>query len=469
MTEKPNIVWITLESVRYDHTSLSDYFRDTTPSLRQIADDPAGQSFSQCISHGKWTGTSSASILTGTYPSTHGIYGASDLVLSDEIATIPELLSTAGYSSLGIVSNPNAGPAKGLDRGFNEFKYVSPSTLIETVGYRTLVKSFLNIWEHGGGITTDIERHKCLSSYMMTDVAKRFATQQSAEKPFFLYLHYNSSHHPYLPPKAYLDNFVDSRSISPKTALNIAQSKYDDIHELIAHGGLSDEEWAAVVAMYDAVVAHVTQCAGHLVNAIQHQNNGETIFVITADHGDLLGEHGLAGHKLVVDDSLTHIPFVTHGLEGIEQHADQVVQPIDFIKTILMQIGIENEQLEGNLLTEESRNYAITQRSEQNAIKNLDRIRDLNPDYELSTYHPGMLTAFRSVDFKYLKSSERTVLYKLPNETEDVSDSYPDVAAIFDQYASEWLATHKNNATASQRDQELDPQIQEHLSNMGYL
>ncbi len=70
MKTRPNILWITLESVRYDHTSLSGYGRDTTPALARLASDPRATAFEQCITHGKWTGTSSGSILTGQYPDT---------------------------------------------------------------------------------------------------------------------------------------------------------------------------------------------------------------------------------------------------------------------------------------------------------------------------------------------------------------------------------------------------------------
>ena len=75
----------------------------------------------------KWTGTSTSSILTGTHPPTHGIYGASDAVIPDDIKTVPEILSENGYHTIGISPNPNAGVAKGLDRGFEEFEYLNLS------------------------------------------------------------------------------------------------------------------------------------------------------------------------------------------------------------------------------------------------------------------------------------------------------------------------------------------------------
>ncbi|AUV84145.1 hypothetical protein C2R22_21430 (plasmid) [Salinigranum rubrum] len=84
----PNIVWLTLESLRFDHTSLSGYKRDTTPFLQSIAAESSAVSFDKCFSHGIWTRPASASILTGTYPSHHQAGMGSD-VIPDDLPTVP--------------------------------------------------------------------------------------------------------------------------------------------------------------------------------------------------------------------------------------------------------------------------------------------------------------------------------------------------------------------------------------------
>jgi len=460
--KNPNLLWITLESIRYDHTSLSGYQRNTTPWLQRIAADQQGHSFSNCISHGKWTGTSSASILTGTTPPTHGIYGARDLVISDDIATVPAMLPDA-YTSVSLVSNPNAGPVNGLDRDFDDVKYVTTSTLRESVGLRTLAKSVPQLWRHGGGIRTDIEQHKGLSTFMIVDAAKRVAATQTP--PYFMYLHLNSSHHPYLPPASHIDNFTED--VDPKTALEITQSKYDDIHELIANGGLTDTEWDAVVSMYDAVTSHIDSCVGQLVDAVQQQD-GETIIVVVGDHGDLLGEYDLAGHKFVLHDGLTHVPLVTYGVDGVAHQTDAMVQPIDVLRTVLSQIGVENEQLEGIDLTQDHRRFAVTQRSGENARKNLRKVRESNPAFSLPVGSPKTLTAARSREYKLLYSEDSTELFRLPDETTDVKDQHPEPYDKMVSYISNWLTEHDSGFT-TRRNQALDSDIEDHLSNMGYL
>lgn len=462
MATQPNIVWISLESFRYDHTSLSGYGRETTPNLARVAADPRATSFEQCITHGKWTGTSTASILTGTNPPTHGIYGAGEYALSEEVATLPELLPDA-YTSTSIVSNPNAGPAKGLDRGFDDVRYVTPSTMREAAGLRTMLKSVPNLWSHGGGLTTDIERHKGLSSYMMTDIAKRLLSERA--DPTFTFLHFNSSHHSYLPPAAYRDRFSDGISAGPEAALDIAQSAYEDIHELIADG-LTDSEWEAVTAMYDAALAHVDHCVGELVDAVLERDE-ETIVVLTGDHGDLLGEYGLAGHKFAVHDALTRVPLVVYGLDGIDHQRENVVQHTDIVKTLFARLGLAPAQLEGVVLTRESREYAITQRSGENAEKNLRKVREHDPTYALPVSHLQTLTAVRSTGYKLLYSDDAVELFELPDESTDVAARYPETFDRMRSHAEEWLDSHESRTTGTER--ELDADIEEHLSDMGYL
>ena len=337
--------------------------------------------------------------------------------------------------------------------------------LREDVELRTMVKSIPQLWRHGGGLTTDTDRHKWLTSFMTVDLAKRFLASQ--DNPYFMYIHLGSSHHPYLPPATYRDTYTDGLSVSPREALDITQSMYEDIHELIADGGLSDEELQAVTSMYDATVSHVDYCVGKLFDVIQ-QVDDDTVVVITADHGDLLNEYGLAGHKFVLDDALTHVPLVTHDMEGIDEQTDEVVQHIDVLETVLSQVGIKAEQFEGVDLRTDTRELAVTQRSGKNAKRNLEQVREYDPSYELAIPHINTLTAFRSTEHKLLYSEDAVEFVSLADEVTDIRDCHPEIYQSMVSEAKHWLDAHETRA-AAKREQELDPDINEHLSDMGYL
>jgi uncharacterized sulfatase len=445
---------------------MSEYERDTTPFLKKIAEEDGGQSFDHCISHGQWTGTSTASMLTGTYPPTHKVYGGGNDLMSEDITTVPELLSSAGYRSFGM--SPNAKPvAHGIDRGFDKYKWIHRSNILN-LDLRSLLKYMANFWRHGA-LTTNFRRHK--RDFVMNDMAKRFVSQQSTtDQPFFLFLHYASSHCPYLPANMYLNEFIDDISVDAATALNIVRSRYDNIHKLMAEGcELTSEEWEAVEAMYDAEIKYVDYCAGQLIKTIRDRTADNTIFVITGDHGDLLGEHGLVGHKFLLNDALVHVPMITYGLENIGHQADEVVQHIDFVKTMLSQVGITNQQFEGIDLSQETRQYAVSQRGARNARVTLETIREYNPGYDLSVINEEMLTAFRSTEFKYLHSKNKRELFELPDETTAVEEKYPDVVNRFEDFAGEFLDAHNTEQPAPQRQGELDPAMRDHLSDMGYV
>lgn len=467
MAPGPNIVWITLESTRYDHTSMSGYRRDTTPAIQRIADEPAGRSFSECITHGMWTGTSSASILTGTTPPTHGLHGGEDVRLTDRLATVPELLSEAGYHTIGIISGGNAGPVVGLDRGFEEYEWVTVPNF-RNIGVRPLAKYALNFWRHGGFSTDDVW---IKLSFVMNDLAKRFVSRATAgDRPFFMYLHYNDSHLPYTPPNSFLDRFTDELDVDGSTALDVVASTYDDIYETMAAGcPLSDEEWEAVQAMYDAELSYVDHCVGRLVDAVRRETTGDTVFVVTGDHGDLFGEHDLIGHQFLLHDALTHVPLVTHGLDGVDDNTEEVVQHVDVVRTMLSTAGVSDPQLEGIDLTRDTRQFAVSQRTGGNARKHLDHIRELNPSFSSEAIYPETVTAFRSTDYKYLHADGPTELFELPDELTDVSDAHPDVVDRFRSHAEEWLRERAGGTAAVPRDDDLDPEMRDHLSDMGYL
>ena len=75
MARSPNIIWLTLDSVRADHTSMEGYRRDTTPELNRISNESEGEWFPNCIAHANSTRISTASVVTGTYPSDHNVTG----------------------------------------------------------------------------------------------------------------------------------------------------------------------------------------------------------------------------------------------------------------------------------------------------------------------------------------------------------------------------------------------------------
>lgn len=468
MTASPNIVWVTMESTRADHTTLEGHHRDTTPNLQRIANRPRGQSFDQCFSHGIWTLSSSASILTGVYPSRHGTGMQNDRI-PDQLETVPERLQSVGYRTGCISPNSHLSAATGLDRGFDDFAWISRSNLLETVGPSIVLRYLMNIRRHGGGFTTNTLKHG--TGFMLHELAKRWLQSYGgSDEPFFLYAHYGDPHHPYYPPLPYLREFAEGLAMSPAEAGRAALRHHDELNERIAHGcDFTESEWQAIRALYDGGIAYTDHLIGDLFDYVESLDIGETIFVVTADHGELLGEQGMLAHKVVVDDAVCHVPLVTHGVDGIESTRTEMVQHADLMRTLVAMADGKTDRLHGIDLREETRQHSIVQRGEKRFQKNIDRFSELNPTFDTSSYHPGTLHAIRTSRYKYLSSSGRSALHELPDEEADVAADNPEIAADLDERLSQWLEKKGRPVSAESMSADFTDEMEQQLADLGYL
>lgn len=440
---------------------MANYVRDTTPHLQRIAESANGQSFSKCFSHGINTRVSSASILTGTHPSHHSVW---DHAVPAQLRTVPELFADCGYHTACISRNSNISSAVGLDRGFDDFTLLMPSNLHKEVGIDTLAKYLVNLRTHSAGFALDKMKHS--TPFIVNDTAKK--TLRSFEgdtEPFFLYLHYNEPHRPYYPPLPYLDEYTDDLDMTGREAGELALDAHRNVHEEIAHGcSFSEEEWDAIKAMYDAEVAYTDECIGRLFDFVQSLDLGETIFVVTADHGELLGEHGLLGHVLVPDDAAINIPMVVHGFGDIDHQHDELVQHTDLMKTLVANAGGNTDQFHGVDLRSDSREHVIAQRREAT----FDFYEKYNSEFDTSKFHTPVTTTLRTEDFKLHYSEEKTELHRLPDEETAVNDQYLDTVEALE---SEVISLLENEARPLDNDTKANysEAMKEHLADMGYV
>jgi len=459
---KPNVVWVTLDSVRADHTTMAGYERDTTPNLARIADADAGLAFRHCISSGTGTPYSSASILTGTYPSRHGLKATNEY-LPRSLSTLPELFGAAGYRTACLSRNSYVSPGTGLDRGFDRFSWVSGSTILDAVPYRTLLKYAANLWRHSAGLARDTAKYA--TPYVMNDVAKRWFRDLNDEEPFFCYLHYNEPHRPYYPPLPWMDTYTDDIEMSPDAAAEFAMDVHRNLDRYIAEGlSFTDDEWAALRAMYDAEIRYTDEMVGRLFDHVQSLTLGPTVVIITADHGELFGEHGLLSHKVVLDDALTHVPLVTHGFEQLGDRTDDLVQQVDLTTTLAEMVGEGSDQLQGVDLRETAREHAVVQRGPFD----FSLFADHDPDFDASRFHRGTVHALRTKQFRYERSDSMERLLDLPDEDTDVSEAHPDVAEELSATLDAWVEANADPVEA-RTDSRLDDAMRRQLRDLGYV
>lgn len=462
----PNIVWIVIDALRADHTTMDGYERNTTPNIQAIADEAQGTAVSNCFSHAIATRPSVSSMLTGVYPSAHGVNMIENAIPS-ELQTVPELLSEAGYQSVAISRNSHVSRATGLHRGFDEFDWFgSVSSLLETVDIDILLKYLLGIRNHSVGFSTDLVDHSI--AYIVNELAKRNIRRLNQDaNPYFMFLHYLGPHDPYLPPIPYQERYLADLGVDRKTAIQVVNHVKE--HNWEYNTGkleLTEEESEILRAMYDAEVAYTDACVGELFDFITEQDSpNETLFIITADHGELLGERNVIGHEFHLDDALLNVPLVIHGPGSEHVQSDALVQHIDLVKTLVEDISGEVEQLQGVDLVSDERDWIVSERCQP---LDFDDLTDINPDFDPSSIHGDSMRALRTREFKLIRSATETDLYKLPDEDTDLSAERSVITTQLRDELEQWQETF-GQPIGTAREANLSADMKQQLTDLGYL
>lgn len=458
---RPNIVWLTVDSIRADHTSVHGYSKNTTENLCRIADSEGGLAFDNCVSEGIWSLPVGTSILTGTYPVYHNTVGEGDTVPED-LKTLPELLSETGYRTYGVSGNPWFSEATGMSRGFETFEYISKKNLT-AAGIGPLIKFVLNLREHSAGYTLDTGSH--CTDFLANSLVKKWIREQDDQDPFFIYAHTEGAHTPYYPPDGHHDQFTSELEMSPKRARDFARDVGANLHEHMATGlDFSEDESRALVAAYDGLIHYLDSQIGEIFDTLMKADVGETIFIVTSDHGDLLGEMGILSHKLALHEGLVNVPLVTHGLNFNQE--DTLIQHIDLTKELATRAGCDHEQFQGTELGD--RDHAMIYRSREYLQKTQSILRKYGNSLNVEQFHSSDVHSIRTKTHKFVSSERQSELYELPNETEDISDNKPEIKS---QLAGELESTlekiSRNRSNTAKA--ELDDAMRNQLADLGYL
>lgn len=441
---------------------MASYRRDTTPALRKLASQ--GQSFTQCMSHTNWTLASTTSILTGTYPSHHGV-GMGEMALPTSLTTAPALFSDSGYHTACLSRNTYISETTDLVRDFDEYEWIDARTMLSSAGLRTSLKYLLNIRRHSAGFDWDTGKHS--TPFLMNDVAKRWISRfVKNDSPFFFYLHYNEPHRPYYPPLPYLKTYTEDIEMSAKEAAAFSMDVHYNAEEFIANGcDFSEDEWDALYAMYDAEIRYTDECLRRLYS-YANECVEDLIFVVTSDHGQLFGEQDMLFHKnSLLHDGLINVPLVVSGLdEELVVDDDDLVQHADLMQTLCELYGSASDQFQGVNLTEEGRQYTISQRSPED----FEEYLEYNEDFDTNRYPNDLLTALRTNEYKYYQSDDGSLLHNLPDEDNNVLDAKPEIEERLGSWLSDWLGS-EGKRVSDRKDAEFSEVEKSQLRELGYL
>ena len=294
---RPNVLLISLDTLRPDHLGCYGYGKGTSPNLDRFAKQALV--FTNCRAQAPWTLPSHMSLFTSMLPSTNGVDNV-NRVLPPEIPTLAQLLREAGYRTAALVNNGQMRKHWGFARGFDswrEFQVDTPS-----------------------GNCANITRE-----------ALAWLDAQKGDAPFFLFLHYYDTHDPYDAPEPY-------RKKMGTTLTGTQARKLCFRHRTPAHPIADKALLTDLMAAYDAEIAWLDHELGKLLDAVPPN----TLVLLFADHGEAFAEHGWLLHGATLYEEETHVPLLVRLPEGQGKPAvlRDSVMLMDVTPTILGRCGV---------------------------------------------------------------------------------------------------------------------------------
>ncbi|CAN5675097.1 hypothetical protein BH23PLA1_BH23PLA1_06620 [soil metagenome] len=311
--EAPNVLLIVLDTVRADHMSLHGYDRDTTPNLVRLAE--RGIRFDRAIAPSPWTLPSHATMFTGQWPFEHR--AGLERPLDETHPTLAEHLAEHGYATAGFIANTAYCTAEsGLARGFSHYEDhdLSLSALVRetALGDRVLtplltafrrisaaIEDPNGLARGGGKATKDADR-------VHADFLAWLADRRPTDRPFFAFLNVFDAHHPYLLP--------DEGSAPCRFGHRPeARDDYLLLHRWwsIDKQALPQDRVALARDAYDDCLAYLDASLGQLFDELDQRGVlKETLVIVTSDHGELFGEHGVFGHGASLYQGEIHVPLL---------------------------------------------------------------------------------------------------------------------------------------------------------------
>ncbi len=284
----PSVLLVTLDTTRADHLGAYGFAQARTPNLDQLA--AQGARFAEHVTVAPLTLPAHTSIMSGLLPPAHGVRDNGDYVVPPGVETLAERLKAAGYETHAFVSAAVLDSRYGLDQGFDSYD--------DELWSEDAPKLFM-IRDRPASRTAD-RTLAWLKSW--TDGGKR--------RPFFTWVHLFDPHEPHeaAPPDRML-------SASP----------------------------------YDAEITGVDRAVGRLLEGLQAAGVGpDTLVIVTADHGESLGEHGEKTHGVFVYEATMHVPLLVR-FPGVVARTlvEAPTSAVDVVPTVLHLLGLPSADTQG--------------------------------------------------------------------------------------------------------------------------
>ena len=324
----PNVILIVLDTLRSDRLSLNGNPRNTSPNLDLWARS-RGVVFDNVVAPSPWTLPSHVSIFTGLDALSHGVNTGDPM--PSALLSMAEVLRENGYTTHATTGGAYLTDHYGVMQGFDRYHYYHRPVVDSTEAGNDLVE----------GIDHTIEW-----------------LENNTDRPFFLFFHTYEIHTPYRAREPFFSQFYQPRPGEPNPPVDTLpfaplrengylmtaglQARYDGPDSPLQQ--ISDDHFPMVQALYDSGVSFADLHLKRLLDKLEALGlDGETVVVVTSDHGESLGERGKADHKSLEDWELL-VPLIIAAPEKAHPAGRRVsnqVRLIDVFPTVLELVGLQ--------------------------------------------------------------------------------------------------------------------------------
>lgn len=328
-TTPRHVILITVDTLRADHLGSYGYVRDTSPVLDGLA--AQGTLFERAIAQWPKTGPSFAAMFIGQYPHTTGLTHKAAQRVPESYLTLPELLQHGGFTTLAVTSNGVLAKHLGWQAGFDEY---------------------LQTWDLAPEQSDDPnEYRRWINARRVNELALPMLERHRDSERLFVWLHYSDPHAPYVLPDDYPNPFLEDEYYvgdEPVVLENPRATALGDRRDLKHY-----------VAAYDANIRFADEEIGKALDTLKDLGIWrDALVVMTADHGESLGEHDYYfGHGRLPHNPGSHVPLIVSSpnqrRQGTGGHrVAETVELVDLYPTLRQWLvpSLEVPGLEGRSL-----------------------------------------------------------------------------------------------------------------------
>jgi arylsulfatase A-like enzyme/Tfp pilus assembly protein PilF len=403
--ENMNIIMFTIDTLRADHLECYGYRGVKTPQINRIAEE--GILFQYNIVATPLTLPSHSSIMTGTYPMYHGVRDNGGFYLDESHTTFAEALKGEGYATAAFVAAFVLDSRWGLDQGFDYYYDNFDLTKYKTV-------SLDSVQRRGDEVLTEVYRW----------------LGENGQQKFFAWIHLYDPHTPYDPPEPYKSQYGGKR-----------------------------------YRLYDGEIAYVDQLMGEF-RAYMEENGlwEKTLIILTADHGESLGEHEESAHGFFLYDSDVRVPLIVRfpGGKLAGKNITSQVRSIDIMPTVLNAVGgnipesVQGESFLPLILGQEEKT---------------ERIAYSETYWPRFHYGWSELKFVRKGPYKFIDAPRPELydVYENPGETEDLVNQRASLGNEMKRELEAIIAQYSREGVEDIEPQKIDDDSLIKLQALGYI